>query len=168
MPERSTEANGGLAGPGDDPVGREIRPHLGRDPLPDGPGHPVAPGLHDPPADVVYRRVVDRPCEVVGGPGGGKVESQLDVDLERLRLRAFFRMDPVTSLELHVLEDDAIGHRVLADVAGPDAQPAGRQPRTMASAALAARRFGRTSWTRTTSTPAATPRTVVAIVASTR
>src|SRR4051794_19698276 len=145
MPERSTEANGGVAGPDDDLLDRVIGEHLGRDRLRDGLEQLVAPGLHDPPADVVYRRVVDRPCEVVGGPGGGKVESQLDVDLERLRLRAFFRMDPVTSLELHVLEDDAIGHRVLADVAGRDSQPAGRQPRTMASATLVARRFGRTS-----------------------
>src|SRR3954471_6941057 len=164
MPERSTEANGGLADPDDDLVDRVIGEHLGRDRLRDGLEQLVAPGLHDPPADVVYRRVVDRPCKVVSGSGRRQVERQLDVDLERLRLRAFFGMDPVTSLELHVLEDDPIGHRAVRGVAGRDSQPAGRQPRTMASATLVARRFGRTSWTRTTPTPAATPRTVVAIV----
>ena len=42
------------------------------------------------------------------------------------------------------------------------------RPRTIASAIRAARTFGRTSWTRTMSTPAATPSAVVARVASRR
>jgi hypothetical protein len=122
-------------------------------------------GLDDRVDGGVDARVVDRLREVVVDAGGLEVDEELDVHLERLGRRQLLGLDPVPALEAHVMEHDPIAQGWPPRSGGAS----GRQdPRTTASAMRAARTLGRTSWTRTISTPAATPSTVVARVASTR
>ena len=88
----------------------------------------------------------------------------LDVDLEGLWCRQLMVVVAVPALELHVGQDDPV-----AQVGPPSVDWLDRQvPRMIASAVRATRTLARTSWTRTTSAPAAMPRAVVARVASRR
>ena len=123
--------------------------------------------------------VVDRPGEVVAPAGRPRGRAR-----GRRRPRtaaaaaASGRQDAVAALEAHRPQLDPVGHRRLSPgLAARRAGAAAHRPRPSRRAASrarprrpsrAARTFGRTSWTRTMSTPAATARTVVASVASTR
>jgi hypothetical protein len=68
---------------------------------------------------------------------------------------------PMAALEPHVGQDDPV-----AQVGPPSAGSLRQFPRMIASPIRAARTFGPTSWTRTTSTPPAMANAVVASVAS--
>src|SRR5207237_7692744 len=107
--------------------------------------------------------IVDGQRQVVLEAGRLQVHPELDVDLEALGLDLLARLHAVAGLEGQLGEDDAIGRGRVDHLDVP-----GHVPRTIASAIRAARTFASTSWTRTTSTPAAIARAVVASVAASR
>src|SRR6266540_5399078 len=101
-----------------------------------------AGGLHDAPADLEYRAVIDGLVQVIVHAGRLKVEHQVDVDVERLSHVLLMVVHAVAAHEHHVVESDNVGHRA----AGSSTD---WPRRTTASAMRATRTFGSTSWTRT-------------------
>ena len=160
--ERSAELDGRLA-QSDGHLGDvEVGEHLVADRLGERLEQPERGRFDDLADGGIHLAVVDRLLEVVIDAGGLEVETELDIDLERLERGHLVGVVAVTTLELHVGEHDPV-----AQVGPPSG--VGRQfARTMASLIRAARRFGSTSWTRMRSTPPTMPSAVVAIVASRR
>src|SRR5258706_9315277 len=167
--DRAAQLDRRLAHPDADLVDREGIEDRLADRLGDRLEQPDRRTFDDLPDELVHAAVVDRLREVVADPGRLEVEQELDVDLEGLRRLELVLVIAVPALESDVVQDDPVGQGVPPS-AGPPVVAAGVETdaRLTASAIRAARRFGWTSWTRTMSTPAATPSAVVASVASSR
>ena len=164
MVERPAEPDLRLADADADLGNRKVGQELMADRLGEGLEQSEGRRLHDLAGGAVDLRVVDRLRQIVVEACRLEVEQELNVDLERLGRRQLVIVVAVTTLELHVREDDPV-----AQARPPSAGAMGRQvPRMIASAVRATRTLARTSWTRIMSTPAAMPRAVVASVASTR
>ena len=162
--ERPAEPDLRLADADADLGNRKVGQELMADRLGEGLEQAEGRRFHDLAGGAVDLRVVNHLRQIVIKAYRLKIEQKLDVDLERLRRHQLVIIIAMTTLELHVREDDPV-----AQARPPSAGAMGRQvPRMIASAVRATRTLARTSWTRIMSTPAAMPRAVVASVASTR